>query len=152
MNDKVQKLSEYIMTKNYGDIIYHQEIAEQIGERINTPRYFSTVTATKKVLLESGHMIKSVRKSGYQVVEPDNYAAHSVQQVVAGAKKIDNGVKIMRHAPVRNMTPEGMDSYNRVNDRLQILQASITGAKVELKMLGARRPHPLQQGLQEGAV
>ncbi len=30
MNDKVQKLSEYIMAKNYGDIIYHQEIAEQI--------------------------------------------------------------------------------------------------------------------------
>lgn len=28
MNDKVQKLSEYIMAKNYGDIIYHQEIAE----------------------------------------------------------------------------------------------------------------------------
>lgn len=148
MNDKVQKLSEYIMAKNYGDIIYHQEIAEQIGERMNTPRYFSTVTAAKKVLLESGRMIKSVRKSGYQVVEPDDYTVHSVQQVVAGAKKIDSGVKIMRHAPVSDMTPEGAESFNRVNDRLQILQASITGAKVELKMLEARRPNPLRQAVQ----
>lgn len=145
MNDKAQKLSEYIMAKNYGDIIYHQEISEQIGERMNTPRYFSTITAAKKVLLESGRMIKSIRKSGYQVVKPDDYTVHSVRQVVAGAKKIDDGVKIMRHAPVGNMTPEGVESYNRVNDRLQILQASITGAKVELKMLGTQRPHPLRQ-------
>lgn len=97
-------------------------------------------------------MIKSIRKSGYQVVEPDDYTAHSVRQVVAGAKKIDSGVKIMRHAPVSNMTPEGVESYNRVNDRLQILQASITGAKVELKLLGARRPHPLRQLEQGEAV
>lgn len=145
MNDTVQKLAEYIMAKNYGDIIYHQEIAEQIGEKANTSRYFSTVTKTKKVLLDSGRMIKSVRKSGYQVVDPDDYTTHSVRQVVAGAKKIDNGVRIMRHAPVRDMTPEGLESYNRVNDRLQILQASMTGAKVELKMLGARRQHPLRQ-------
>lgn len=148
MNDKVQKLSEYIMAKNYGDIIYHQEIAEQIGERMNTPRYFSTVTAAKKALLEAGRMIKSVRKSGYQVVEPDDYTTHSVQQVVSGAKKIASGVNIMGHAPVRDMTPEGVETYNRVNDRLQILNASITGAKVELKLLGTRRPHPLRQAEQ----
>lgn len=148
MNDKVQRLSEYIMTKNYGDIIYHQEIAEQIGEHMNTPRYFSTVTAAKKALLEAGRMIKSVRRSGYQVVVPDDYTAHAVQHVVDAGKKIDRGAKIMRIAPVSNMTPEGVESYNRVNDRLQILQASITGAKVELKMLGARRPHPLRQSIQ----
>lgn len=152
MNDKVQRLYEYIMAKNYGDIIYHQEIAEQIGERMNTPRYFSTITAAKKALLEAGRMIKSVRRSGYQVVDPDDYTVHAVRQVVTAGKKIDNGVKIMRHAPVSNMTPDGVESYNRVNDRLQILQASVTGAKVELKMLGARRPHPLRQLGQGAAV
>lgn len=152
MKEKVQKLVEYIMTKEYGDIIYHQEIAEQIGERPGTARYFSVVTGAKKLLLDSGRMIESMRKSGYRVVEPDNYTVHSVRQVVAGAKKIDSGVNIMRHAPVANMTPEGVESYNRVNDRIQILQASITGAKVELKMLGARRPHPLRQLAQGEAV
>lgn len=71
------------------------------------------------------------------LVEPDNYTVHPVRQVAAGARQIDRGVNIMRHAPIANMTPEGLESYNRVNDRLQILQASMTGAKVELKMLGA---------------
>jgi len=145
MNDKVKKLVGYIMEKGYGDIVYHQEIAEQIGEQMNTSRYFSTVNAAKKELLESGRMVRSIRRTGYQVVVPDEYTAHSVRQVVAGAKKIDNGVNIMRHATVRDMTFEGMLTYNRVNDRLQIIQASITGAKVELSMLGTRRPHPLSQ-------
>lgn len=147
MKEKIQKLAEYIMTKGYGDIIYHQEIAEQIGEQMKSTRYFSVVMGAKKVLLESGRMIKSVRKSGYQVVEPDDYTTHSVQQVVAGAKKIDDGVNIMRHAPVGDMTPEGVSSYNRVNDQLQSLQAFMTGKKVEIKMLSANRPHPLRQAL-----
>lgn len=133
------------MSKNYGDIIYHQEIAKEIDEPPNTDKYFRIVTGAKKLLLDSGKMIESVRKSGYRVVEPDNYTAQSVRQVVAGARRIDHGVKIMRHAPVSSMTPEGIESYNRVNDRLQILQASMTGAKVELKLLGVRRPHPLEQ-------
>ena len=133
------------MSRNYGDIIYHQEIAERIKEAPKTSRYFSIVTSAKKTLLESGRMIKSIRKSGYQVVMPDEYTAHSVSQVVAGAKKIDRGVNIMRHAPISNMTPEGIDSYNRVNDQIQSRQAFMTGKKVEIKMLGIRRPHPLRQ-------
>lgn len=145
MKEKISQLAEYIMSKNYGDIIYHQEIAEQIKEQPNTPKYFSAITGAKRLLLDSGKMIESVRKSGYRVVEPDDYTIHSIRQVVAGARRIDSGVKIMRHAPIANMTPEGIESYNRVNDRIQILQASMTGAKVELKMLGTRRQHPLEQ-------
>lgn len=142
-NKQVESLVNYIMQKNYGDIVYHQEIAEIIGAQYNSYQYRSVVNSAKKKLLESGRMIESVRKSGYQVVEPDNYTNSSVKQVVAGARKIDKGVKIMRHAPVKDMSTVGLESYNRVNDRLHILQAAMTGSKVEITMLSKNRDHPL---------
>lgn len=143
MQEKVKKLIGYIMRKQYGDLIYHQEIAEQIGERTNSREYFAVVSAAKKRLEERGRMIASVRKTGYRVVEPDEYTGQCVRRVSAGKKKIDSGVKLMEYAPVDRMTPEGLDAYNRVNDRVRILQAAVAGAKVELRLLEGRRPHPL---------
>lgn len=96
-------------------------------------------------------MVESIRKSGYRVVDPDDYTTHSVRQVAAGARKIDNGTKIIRHAPVSDMSVEGLEAYRRVDDRLQILQAAITGAKVEITMLGTKRQHPLRLGQGEPA-
>lgn len=142
-NKQVEKLVNYIMNKEYGDIIYHQEIASLLGMQYGSHQYRSTVNAAKKKLLEAGKMIDCVRKSGYKVLEPDNYTDSSVKEVVAGARRIDKGAKIMRHAPVKDMSSVGLESYNRVNDRLHILQAAIAGSKVEITMLSQKREHPL---------
>lgn len=86
-NKQVENIVNYIMRKNYGDIVYHQEIAEIIGTQYNSYQYRSVVNSAKKKLLESGRMIESIRKSGYQVVEPDNYTNSSVKQVGCWRKK-----------------------------------------------------------------
>lgn len=90
-------------------------------------------------------MIESIRKSGYQVVEPDKYTDVAAGQVNAGARRIDHGSKIMRVAPVKDMSQSGVESYNLVNDRLHILQAAMTGSKVEITMLSKKREHPMKQ-------
>lgn len=51
----------------------------------------------------------------------------------------------MRHAPVKDMSTVGLESYNRVNDRLHILQAAMTGSKVEITLLSKKREHPMKQ-------
>lgn len=144
-NKKVEKLVDYFISKEYGTIVYHQEIASLIDAKYGSYAYRSIVNAAKKKLLESGKMIESIRKSGYQVVEPDKYTDVAVGQVIAGARRIDHGSKIMRVAPVKDMSQSGVESYNLVNDRLHILQAAITGSKVEITMLSKKREHPMKQ-------
>ena len=53
-------------------------------------------------------------------------------------------MKILDNAPVQDMTQDGVQKYNTVSDRLHILRAAVTGAKVEIKMLNAKRENPLK--------
>lgn len=46
---------------------------------------------------------------------------------------------------VEDMSTVGLESYNRVNDRLHILQAAMTGSKVEITLLSKKREHPMKQ-------
>ena len=143
-NKQVEKLVNYIVEKDYGTIIYHQEIASLLGVQYGSHQYSSIVQRAKKKLLEVGKMIVCVRGQGYEIIMPDNYTDSSVKELIGGARKIDKGAKIMRNAPVQKMSSAGLESYNLVNDRLHILQAAVAGAKVEINMLSQKRQHPLE--------
>ena len=47
------------------------------------------------------------------------------------------------------MNIEKIQRHNREFDSLRGLQVAMTGAKVEIRMLGAQRPHPYTQMLAE---
>ena len=144
-NKKVEKLVDYFMEKEYGVIVYHQEIAALIDAKYGSYAYKSIVNTAKKKLLESGHMIDSVRKSGYQVVEPDAYTDKAVGKVHSAVRNINDGQKIMDNAPVNDMSPVGLEIHNQVNDRFRLVRASMTGSKVEITMLSKKREHPMKQ-------
>lgn len=140
---KIKKLVDEIIGHKYGETISHFDIADLIKEKHGSQQYRSIVNAAQKKCVELGKMVESVRGYGYRVVNPDDYTVQSVRHVTAGARRIDKGTKILRCAPVNDMTQEGRETYNRVTDRMQILQAAMTGAKVEIRMLSAERVHPL---------
>lgn len=143
-NKQVEKLVNYIVDKDYGTIIYHQEIANLLGVQYGSHQYSSIVQRAKKKLLEAGKMIDCVRKTGYEIIMPDNYTNCAVKSLSDGAKKIDKGSKIMDSAPVQKMSSAGLESYNLVNDRLHLVRAAIAGAVVEVNMLSQKRQHPLE--------
>ena len=145
--EKTKALVEMFADKSYGEVIDHFTIAAVIEERYGTLGYGYVVEAAKKELLDSGKMIRNVRKVGYQVVPPDDYTAESVRRITRGAKQIDKGVKVLENAPVKDMTQDGVQRYNTIRDRTCILQASIHGAKVEIKMLSAKRTNPLLEAM-----
>lgn len=142
-NKQVEKLVNYIVEKDYGTVIFHQEIANLLGVQYGSQQYSSIVQRAKKKLLEAGKMIDCVRKTGYEIIMPDNYTNSAVKALSDGAKKIDKGGKIMGNAPVQKMSPAGLESYNLVNDRLHLVRAAIAGAVVEVNMLSQKRSHPL---------
>ena len=142
-SEQVKILVEEFVNKGYGGAMTHYEISRLVGVKEGTRRYQSIIDSAKKKLLEHGKMIDNVRGVGYRVIDPDEYTGQSARCVISGARRIDKGTKILQNAPVKDMSQEGVQTYNRVVDRMKILQAAICGAKVEINMLSSKREHPL---------
>lgn len=138
---KSEVLAEMIKTLNYGDVITHQQIANIIDEEYSSSRYTTTISKAKKLLLQEGIYLESIRGDGYRIVEPDNVVNHSLKHYKRGFNEMQKGYKTLTNAPVKNMTQEGKETYRRVYDRAVTLSASLKGAAVELKALGQKK-HP----------
>lgn len=147
--EKIESVVDMFLNLQYGNSVAHSDIERLIGHQKTSQEYRGIVNAAKKKLLEQHHMIESVRGIGYRLTVPDNYTKQSMRQIMLGAKRIDKGTKIMSNAPLEKMSVEGLEQYHRVNDKIRDLQAATTGAKVEIRMLGAKRPHPFAQMLTE---
>ena len=147
--DKIKLLVEEFAGMNYGETLEHFRIASLIEEGVNTSEYRYIVKKAKKQLLECGKMIANVKGAGYRVVCPDEYSFQSSKCVMAGARRIDYGTKILQNAPVKDMTLEGRQTYNSISDRMRILQAAMTGAKVEINMLSSKRENPLLKMIEQ---
>lgn len=141
--EKVNTIVERFASMNYGESLTHNQIAEMVGIKKTDGEYRYLISQSQKHLLAHGKMIESVRGVGYRVVFPDNYTLISTRCVASGVRRIDNGMKILAHAPVKEMTQDGVQAFNTVRDRMAILQAAVTGAKVEINMLSKKRQHPL---------
>lgn len=152
MNDLIQNkkksevLIEAIMSLNYGDVITHKIISEIIEEPYPSVKYNSVVQKVRKSLLKDySRCIEAIFGEGYRVVQPDDFVNQSLKHYKKGFKEIQKGSDTLTHAPVSDMTEEGKTVYRRVHDRTVILNASLQGAKVELKKLSERK-HPFAVG------
>lgn len=141
--EKVRKVVETFAVMDYGESLTHGQIAETAGIRKNDGEYRYIISAAQKQLLEHGKMLESIRGVGYRIVAPDDYTAASTRCVSNGVKRINKGMSILVNAPVKDMTQEGIQAYNAVRDRMTILQAAVSGARVEINMLAKKREHPL---------
>lgn len=141
--DKIQKIVEAFLSKEYGATMHHYEIASLIETNEKSSEYRTIVRAASKKLLDCGRMIENVRGVGYRVTDPDEYTKQSAKCVISGARKINKGARIIQNAPVKDMSQEGLQAYNTVADRMRILQAAVAGAKVEINMLSNKRKNPL---------
>lgn len=141
--DKVDKIVETFACMDYGESMTHGQIAELVGVKKTDSEYRYLVHQSQKHLLDHGKMVESIRGVGYRVVNPDDYTAVSSRYMTTGVRCINKSANVLAHAPVASMTPEGLQAYNHVRDRMAILQAAVTGAKVEINMLAQKREHPL---------
>lgn len=140
---KSEILAEKISELNYGDVITHQQIAALIEEDYPSNKYTSTIAKTKKILLRKyNKTIENIPGDGYRTVEPDNFVDQSLKHYKRGFNEMQKGFDTLEHAPIKDMTPEGLTTYRRVHDRAVILAAAMKGAHVELKTLGEKKKHP----------
>lgn len=139
---KSEVLAEKICTLNYGDILFHYQIAEIINESYPSNRYTSTIAKARKILLKKGIVLENIIGDGYRVLEPDNFVDQSLKHYKRGFNEMQKGYDTLEHAPTKGMTKEGLEAYRRVHDRAITINAAMKGVAVELKTLGEKK-HPM---------
>lgn len=133
----IDSLVEAVMEKGYGEVLGFDEIGEIIGRKHGTVSYNDILQTARRRLISAGHMIVNVRGVGYRVCEPDGYTGEGVRYMMQGARRIDRGSRIVRHAPVNAMSQQAREAHNRVSDRMTRLCAAMAGASVEIHMLSS---------------
>ena len=147
--EKIKALEDAFLSKDYSEELQHYEIEQIIGERKESIAYRGIIMDVKRRLLNDGHMIVSNRGIGYKVARPDEYTDGSVKSIMAGARRIDRGQKILQCAPVNDMNQYELQEYNDVRDRVILLSASVAVAKAEVKRLCRDRMNPLLVGVNQ---
>lgn len=138
--EKSEELFNYVVNKDYDEIVSHNEISDIITEDIQSSKYYQIINNANKLLTEQGKMIESIKKVGYRITNPNDYTLKSIGKMQQGFKKVSDGQKMLTYAPVEKMNIEARNEYNQVSDRVRLLNAHIGGAITEMKLL-KRKPN-----------
>lgn len=137
-----EQLADYISGKDYGVVVHYQEIENVVRERRGSQKYYNYIAKAKRLLEERGKMMKSIGRGDYQILYPGDYSKAYAREVRLARGRIKHGGKIIKGAPVNDMSVAELQEYNRVSDFHIGLEAKICGEFVTVKRL-TNRTHPL---------
>lgn len=138
----IAKMVERIQGMDYGDTLLHQQLAADLGVKYASPDYRAAIAKLQRECLERGRLLENVIKVGYRITRPDDYSSRALRQYRQGARRMSKGQKILEYAPTDKMSPRGLAQYRNIKDRSAALNAHLSGAIVELKLL--QKSHPLK--------
>ena len=138
-----EALADFVSEQEYGAIIHYQDIERVTRERYGTQRYYRFIARAKKLLEDRGKMMQSIGGKDYQVLYPGDYSGAYAREVKLAKKRIKHGGKIIKGAPVNDMTVEERQTFNNISDFHTRLEAQTVGNYVEVKRLVGKRKNPL---------
>lgn len=138
-----ESLAEYIANRAYGEIVRYQEIETVTGERRRTSKYYNAISKAKKLLEEQGKMIVSIEGGDYRIIYPGDYTKEYAGEVKKAQSRLKHGIRILKGAPVKDMSEDEQQIYQRVYDFNARLSASFAGSVTEVKRLTGKK-HPME--------
>jgi len=135
-------LADYVTELEYGTIIHYQDIERITQEKYGTSRYYRFIAIAKRIAEGRGKMFKSIGGKDYQVLFPGDYTDAYAREIRLAKKRVKHGGKIIKGAPVNDMSIEERKVFNNVSDFHARLEASTRGSYVEVQTL-TRKTHPL---------
>lgn len=136
------KLADFISKMKYGDIIHYQDIQSITGLKRGETRYYQAISKAKKILESRGRAIQHIGGGDYQLLYPGDYSGAYVREIKIAKNHVKRGNKILKGAPVNDMSIEERRVFNDVSDFNERMQAQLMGNYVEVKRLTGKS-HPL---------
>ena len=138
-----EKLADFISEMEYGSVIQYQDIERVINERRGSQKYYRYISKAKDILEDRGKAIKPIGKGSYQVLYPGDYTTAYAREVRIAKNHVRHGGKIIKGAPVNDMSIDERQQLNNVADFHARLEAQTYGNYVEIRKLINKRQHPL---------
>ena len=135
-----KKIVAKIENMDYGETITHEQFADELGLIVKTQKYYQAMAKLCNMCLDIGKMLECVNRYGYKITYPDDYASSAVVKYKHGFNRLKKGEKILKHAPVNDMSEHGRTAYRLIADRASALTIHMSGAIVELKLLQKQHP------------
>lgn len=136
------KLADFISGKEYGEIIHYQDIQDVTKLKRGEQRYYNAIARAKKILVSRGRAIQHIGGGDYQILYPGDYSGAYVREIKIAKNHVKRGNKILKGAPVNDMSIEERRVFNDVSDFNERMQAQLMGNYVEVKRL-VGKSHPL---------
>lgn len=135
-------LANLIIDMEYGTVIHYQDIESVVKQPRKTQKYYNAIQKAKKLAESEGKAIKPIGGGDYQVIYPGDYAKEYVREIRIAKNRIKHGDRILKAAPVGEMTSSERSTYNNVCDFNARMQAQFSGNYVEVRSLVGKRKHP----------
>ena len=88
----IQEIVEYILTKKYGDTLFHNDLAKRLGYNIDEEeekkKYDSTMSRVKKFLIQYGYVLKGISGIGFYILKLTQISQHCYRTYIKSASKL----------------------------------------------------------------
>lgn len=92
--EKYSKVCEYILSKNYGDILEHKTLANMFEIELLTDkdwhRFSNRMTRIKNIMIDYGIVLKNVVGIGYYILKPKQISSYCYRTYVDKSKILLN--------------------------------------------------------------
>ena len=108
---KISEVVEFILDKNYGETLLHNELSHMLGYNIDLEveekKYKSMMGRIKNILLQYGYVLKSINGIGFYILKPTQVSQHCYRTYVKRAGRMyDKSEYILEHIEQLNMSDD----------------------------------------------
>ena len=117
----IQEIVEYILNKNYGETLFHDDLSKRLGYNINDEKekrkYQSRMSRVKEILIEYGYVLRGISGIGFYILKPSQTSKHCYRTYIKSASRLYD-----KSAYILNKT----DKTNLDSDRTEEIQNMIS--------------------------
>ena len=122
----IQETVEFILNKNYGTTIIHEELAGILGYNMENEdefkKYKSVMARIKNFILQYGYVLKGISGIGYYILKPTQVSNHCYRTYVKKASRLyDKSAYILDKTDKSNMDDfrlEEIENMMKLNKQL----------------------------------
>ena len=108
---KISEAIEYILEKNYGDTLLHNDIAKILGynidDEVEEKKYKTMMGRIKNILLQYGYVLKSLNGIGFYILKPTQVSQHCYRTYVKRAGRMyDKSEFVLEHIVKTDMSDD----------------------------------------------
>jgi hypothetical protein len=128
--DRIAELVEFILDKNYGEIILNSEISKILHYNIDDEKEFlkfkSTMSRVKNFLVDYGYILKNVSGTGYYILKPKQIAGHCYHTYIVKTQRLlDKSDRVLNHTDGTQLSEIRKEEFNNVLELNTVLNDKI---------------------------